>query len=135
MRILIRSLLRLPLFNSIIQKLNSFFIFFFQFSFNALVLNILKPVHLETILLLLRFSVNCFSSNGLGQVFNVASCVLNCLIFLSFLSHLSEFYVTFIKNDFLNVVSWHLSHEKALSIAVFVTLDNFIFKTDKLKNL
>ena len=135
MRILIRSLLCLSLFDSIIQKLNSFFVFFFKFGFDALILNILKPVHLEAILLLLSLAFGGFTSNGLillHSSWNVPCGVLNCLIFLGFLSHLSEFNVTFIENYFLNIVCRHLSHEKALGISIFVTLNNFIFKTDKL---
>jgi len=134
MSILIRTLLSLSFFNSIVQKLNSFLIFFFKFSFDAFILNILKSIHLEIILLLLYFSINrVISSNRLvHSVRCVTSCVLNHLIFLSFLSHLSEFYVTFIKNYFLNIVCRHLSHEKTLSISIFVALNDFIFKTDEL---
>lgn len=134
MGILIRSLLSLSFFNSIVQKLNSFLIFFFKFSFDALILNILKSIHLEIILRLLNFSINCvISSNRLvHSVRHITSCVLNHLVFLSFLSHLSEFYVTFIENYFLNIMRRHLSHEKTLSISIFVTLNDFIFETDEL---
>ena len=136
MCILIRSLLRLSLFNSVIQKLDSFFIFFLEFGFDAFVLNVLEPVHLETVLLLLDLAavVGIVLSNWwlVLDALKVAGGVLNCLVFLGFLTHLSEFYVTFIENDFLNVVCWHLSHEKALSISIFVPLNNFIFKADKL---
>lgn len=136
MCILVRTLLRLSLFNSVIQKLHSFFIFFFQFGFNAFVLNILKSVHLEIILLLLDFSfVGVLTTNRwlILHAWHIPSCILNW--FLSFLSHLCKFDVTFIENYFLNIVSWHLSHEKALGISIFIALNNFIFEADKLKNL
>ena len=135
MCILIRSLLRLSLFNSVIQKLNSFFILFFEFGFDAFILDVLESVHLEIVLLLLDLSTVVgvvLADWWLLNALEVSGCVLNCLIFLGFLSHLSKFDVTFIENDFLNVVCWHLSHEKALSISVFVTLNNFIFKANKL---
>ena len=137
MCILVRTLLRLSLFNSVVQKLHSFFIFFFQFGFNAFVLNILKSVHLEIIFLLDCSFVDVLTTNRwlILHTTHITSCILNLLIFLSFLSHLCEFDVTFIENYFLNIVSWHLSHEKALSISIFIPLNNFIFEADKLQNL
>ena len=134
MSILIWSLLCLSFFNSVIKKFDPFFIFFFQFGFNAFILNILQSIHLKTVLLGLHFSIvftNCLILNGL----RIPSSVLNGLIFLSFLSHLGEFDVAFVKNYLLNIVSWHLSHEKTLSISILISLNNFIFKTDKLQNL
>jgi hypothetical protein len=49
-------LLRLSLFNSVIQKLDPFFILFFEFGFDAFILDVLESVHLETVLLLLDLS-------------------------------------------------------------------------------
>jgi len=139
MSILVWTLLSLSLFYSVVQEFYSFFVFFFKFSFDALILHILKSIHLKAILLLLKLSIYCFISSSnwwsLHHVGHVARCVLNHLVFLSFLSHLSEFYVTFIENNFLNVVSRHLSHKKTLGISIFVPLNYFIFKTDKLQNL
>jgi len=134
MSILIWSLLCLPFFNSVIEKFNPFFVFFLKLSFNAFILNILQPIHLKTVLLILHFSIifsNCLILNS----WSITSSVLNSLIFLSFLTHLRKFDVAFIENYLLNIVSWHLSHEKTLCISILIPLNNFIFKTDKLQNL
>jgi hypothetical protein len=137
MCILVWTLLRLSLFNSVVQELHSLFIFFLQLSLDALVLNVLKTVHLEVVflcLLLLSF-VWITDRRLILHAWHISCCVLNLLIFLSFLSHLGKFDITFIENNFLNIVSWHLSHEKTLGISIFISLNNLIFKTDKLQNL
>jgi len=47
MCVLIRSLHSLPLFNSPVQEIYSFIIFFFELGLNAFILHVLQSVHLE----------------------------------------------------------------------------------------
>jgi hypothetical protein len=100
-------------------------------------LYVLETVHLEVVLLCLLLLCLVWITNRrlILHARHVSSCILDLLVFLSFLSHLSEFNVTFIENNFLNVVSWHLSHEKTLGISIFISLNDLIFKTDELKDL
>ena len=51
------------------------------------------------------------------------------------LSLLSELDVVLIKDNFLNVMSWHLSHKKTLHIAFFEPLHDLILKTKELQYL
>lgn len=54
---------------------------------------------------------------------------------LSHLSLLSELDVVLVENYFLDVMSWHLSHEKGLHVALLEALENLIFETKELKDL
>lgn len=65
----------------------------------------------------------------------IPSCILKWLVFLCSLPHLSEFNVTFIKNNLLNIMCWHLPHKKTLCISIFIPLNYLIFETNKLQNL
>lgn len=126
MRILIWPLLCLSLLNSLVQEAHSFFVLFFKFGFYAFILHILKPVHLEL--------GHCW----VFQVTLTKRVLVPCCISETCLSNLpllSEFNIVFVKNDLLNIVSGHLSHEKALHIAFFVALHYFVFKTEELQNL
>ena len=120
MSILIRSLLRLSLFNSFIQEINSLLILLLQFCLDAFILHVLQPVHLEVVVAfldlrrkLIRVVLVLTAVQHLGLVV-VAYCVLEAgvvVAFLCCLSHLGELDVVFIKNYLLNIMRRHLSHE------------------------
>lgn len=57
------------------------------------------------------------------------------LSFLSCLPHFSKLNVVFIKNYLLDIMCWHLSHKQTLSVSIFISLNYFIFETQKLKYL
>jgi len=97
-------------------------------------LNILQSIHLKAILVIqgllngLICNVCCLRS--------VPSCIVDLLVvFLCSLSHLSEFDVTFIENDLLDIVCWHLPHKQTLCVSIFISLNYLIFETYKLQNL
>ena len=120
MSILIWSLLRLSFFNSFIQEINSFFILFFQFGFDAFVLDILESIHLEIVVSvfylrseLVRVVLILAAVEHLGLVV-ISYCMLEAVVvcaLLCCLPHFGELDVVFIENDLLNIVGWHLSHK------------------------
>ena len=55
-RILIWSLLGLPFLDSLVEEVYSLLIFLFELCFYTFILNILKPVHLEVIIVFARSS-------------------------------------------------------------------------------
>ena len=147
MSILVWTLLRLLIFNSLMWKVFSFFIFFFQLSLDAFILNVLKSVHLISKLVwiwtnlwhaelgqwiesLCRLHTWIIVSSGWRKSISFSFCD-----FLSSLSLFGEFDVVLIKDYFLNVISWYLLHEEALRVTFFIPLDNFIFETQILENL
>ena len=147
MSILVWTLLRLLVLDSLMQKVNSFFIFFFQLSLDTFILNVLESIHL--ICKLVWIWTNLWHTE-LGQWIESLSRLHTWIVvssswcksisfpfccFLGSLSLFSELYVVLIKDYFLDVISWYLLHEKALRVAFFIPLDNFIFETQILKNL
>ena len=141
--ILVWTLLCLTFFNSLMQEINSLVVLFFKLCFDALILYILETIHLG-ISTLSWILVNWRHRQLIRQEWvtsitygiHVTHLLFHGIIyFLSLLSLFGKLYVILVKDYFLNIVSWHLSHEKALSISFFITLDYFILETQKLENL
>ena len=141
--ILVRTLLCLAFLNSFMQEIDSLVVFFFELCFDALILYILETIHLG-ISTLSWILVNRRHRQLIGQEcvtsitysIHVAHLHFHGVVyFLGLLSLFGKLYVILVKDYFLNIVSWHLSHEKALCVAFFITLDYFIFETQKLENL
>ena len=125
--ILIWSLMRLLFLNSFVQKVNSFVILFLQLCLNALILYILKSVHLISHVLWIKSHLWHLNSRlgsdptvGNSTRIVIAGCTREsislCLILciLSSLALFCKFDVIFVKNDFLNVIGWNLLHEETL---------------------
>lgn len=99
--VLVRSLLGLSLFDTFVQEVYSLFVLLLQLRLDALVLNVLQPIHLEL--------GHRWVFHDYGSLVGVADGCMD--LGLCHLPLLGKLYVVFIKNYFLNVVSGHLSHE------------------------
>lgn len=141
--ILVRTLLCLTLLNSFVQEIDSLVVFFFELCFDALILYILETIHLgiTTLNWILvnwrhRQLVRQECVTSIAYSIHVTHLLFHGIVyFLGLLSLFGKLYVILVKDYFLNVVSWHLSHEKALCVTFFITLDYFILETQKLENL
>lgn len=136
--ILVGPLLALLLLNPLVQEVNALIVLFFQLSLDALVLNILQPVHLELQLVLANHLALTYVgranlvgvSDGAREPHGLVSCILAGLLPL-----LDEFQVIFVEDDFLNIMAWILAHEQALGISFLVPLNDLIFEAQKLQDL
>ena len=127
MGILVGSLLGLSFLNSSLQEVDSLFIFFFELSLDALVLDVLQSVHLR------RISHCILRCQRLRLSIDIPSGVQYSLC--SFLSVLYKLQIVFVENNFLNILRWHLSHKEALLIPFFVALHYLILKAQELQDL
>lgn len=98
MRILVWPLLSLPLFYPLMQEVHPFLVLLLQLGLDALILDVLEPIHLELghrgVLLRVVVTGGARVSLRLGQ-----------------LPLSGELDVVFVKDYLLDVVSWHLAHE------------------------
>ena len=114
MSILIRSLLRLPLLDPPVQIVDPLIVLLLELSLDALILNILEAVHLESshigVILVPR---------GVRQTSSVPR----------------ELDVVLVEDNLLDIVSRHLPHEQALSVSFFVPLKDLVLKAQELEDL
>ena len=103
------------------KQVNSFIVLILHFGFHALILYVLKLVHLKLVGFLRQLSSH------------VARCLVELLgyhlVFLSLLASGNELHVWFVEYNLLDVAGVGLAHEKRLRVAFFVVLNYFVSET------
>ena len=147
MRVLIRTLLRLPHLDPLVQEVDSLVVLLLELSLEALVLHVLEATHLELVVVsgtsnagsrrrqpaLVDLAVLPVSDRAHIETAIVEFVLL--LLVLSPLTVLCEFDVVLVKDDLLDVVRRRLPHEQRVLRAFLVTLQDLVLVAEELQDL